>query len=276
VSLAPGRLDWRWAKASEVAEYTDSQAVYHLRGADAATVDAYRFKRAVDRGEPWPDTPTAAAYELFIQPNRFEERLFVEGMLLAGAKNEDFAAKVPCAPADVQAYHDLFFDVRPRLEAPAWIVGQLFHGGLYGPMNLRDRAGVVHRLAWMAGPQIFEAYATGNQDPALREKMAERIKDIVAKQSLISSMCLAGHGGEVDIEVLRVFIDVDRQIKETVKNIGADESSQAVLAEFVRSVPFKVADPTDVRNLTLPAIEPRAADYLATPEVKDVTPIDVR
>lgn len=275
MSLAPGRTDWRWAKAADVAEYTDTQAIYHLRSADQQTIDAYRFKRGIDRGERFDGTAIAAAYELFI--NRFEERLYVEGHLLAGSANEQIAPRVPCGPDDVQAYHDVFFDIRERRDAPAWIIGQLFQGGLYGPMNLRDRSGVAHRIAWMAGPEIFEAYATGKSNPQIMDVLKDRIRDMLAKQSLINAMCLSGKG-DLDVEVLRIFIDdTNKNIADTVKTAAGSKEANEVILDFLRQVPLIVADPTDPRNLTLDAREPRASHYLAKPpEVKDAVATDVR
>ncbi len=260
--LAPGRIDWRWAKAADATEYSDSEAAARLRSEDHATQTAYLFKRTLDAGldvSAWPSL--AAAYELFSSRDR--ERLFVEGMLLANATNDTTADMAACDPQDIQAFHDLFFDVRPRLEKPGWLVGQLFGGSLYGAINPRDKVAQLHRIAWLGGEEVFVSYYSGQYNPNLGNQLADLVRGMLAKQSLLASMCITGRD-EINIDVLRVFLEATQKDVANVVANGSDEKAAAIL-DFIQSVPLTVADPTNQANLALPAREPRANDYLTAP-----------
>jgi hypothetical protein len=261
VALAPDRTDWRWLQAVQATDFTDSQAQYQLRDADDVTRRAYLFKRAADAGldtSRWPEFE--AAHELWA--NRPTEKLFIEGMLLGKQSVDRIAYDVCCGSQDIQIFHDLFFDVTHRLDRPGWLVARMFQGNLYSPLSSRDRVGIMHRLAWLAGPELFKSYYTGVWDPSIADILKVRIADMTAKQALVSSMCIGGRG-DLDIEVLRLFFDDAKQkVKDTVAQSGDKGMSDAVMG-FLSDLSVKVANPLDPANLHLPAREPRAHEIIA-------------
>ncbi len=260
MSLAPARVDWRWALASDATEYTQTQALARLAGADPIVLDGYRFKRAADAGRPTDKWPAVeSAYEL--KTNRPAERLFIEGMLLADADYAYIATMAGCSPDDVRAYHDLFFDVKTRLQSSAWVVGNLFQGALYQTMNVRDRIAQMHRLAWLGGVAVFEAYYTGRYDDEIRQKVVHSIRDIMAKKTLLMVGCTEG-GDETKLDMIRIFIDdTNKVVREVLGGPGAEKEYGAAVMSFLSSVSMQVVNPADPANLTLPAREPRAAEY---------------
>jgi hypothetical protein len=272
MALAPGRLDHRFAVAVEASEFSQTEAQYRLRSADSVTRRAYQFKCAVDAGldtGPWPDI--TAAYELF--SNRPSERTFIEGLLLTGAPNPMVANLVGCDPEDVQAFHDLFFDVRARLDKPGWIVAQLFEGALYSNVNSRDKVGQLHRVAWLGGPDVFLAFYSSASDPMTRKAIQEIQAGILTKCSLLASMNLVGRD-EINVDLVRITLEAAKEDVAAAVAGGDEEVAQTMLS-FIKSVPLLVADPTVEANLSLPAREKRAHEYLVTKvEAPDVDPHD--
>lgn len=264
MALAPNRLDWRWAQVVDACDYTDAQAVHRLRKADDVTQQLYRFKRALDAGDDvssWPEM--AAAYEIFI--NRENDRLYMEGALLTDASMDTIAADLACDVTDVDAFHDVFFDVKPRLTSPAWVVSNLFQGSLYAGLSVKDRVGQLRRVAWLGGFDIFRSYYTGNKDPSLRGKIGECIRDMLAKQSFLVAGCING-GAEINMQMLSVYLDdTQKQLANAVGG-GSDEMGD-ILMKFITSFPMEVADPSNPANLNLPAREPRGHELRA--EVKN-------
>jgi hypothetical protein len=261
MALAPRRIDHRWDRATEATQLSQSQALYQLRDADPIVRDAYAFKVRADAGldtSRWPAMQAA----LELQTQREKERLFVEGLLLTGAPNDTIAQHLGCAPEDVQAFHDLFFDVRPHLKHAGWLVGQLFGGSLYQTINPRDKVGQLHRIAWMGGESVFLSYYTGKRVKADAAVVAELIQDMIRKQSLLASMCLVGRD-EVNIDLVRVFIE---STTEDVVNeaAGHDKALADAIFSFTKAIPLTVADPTDERNLKRAARELRAHEYLVS------------
>ncbi len=257
--LAPRSTAWRWEAATSASEHSDSQALYLLESADTVTRRAYLFKRAVDSGldgSRWSDVE--AAHELWA--NRPGDKLFVEGLLLGGAEVDKIAYQAGADVADIRAYHDLFFDVSNHLDKPGWLVARLFQGGLYAPVSSRDRVGIMHRLAWLSGPEIFSAFYTGRYDAEIKGVLHTRLHDMLAKQSMLAAMCLGGRG-ELDIELLRIFVaDSQKTVAEVAS--GGDAKTAQAIHTFLTSIPMSVNDPKAVENLNLPAREPRAAEYL--------------
>lgn len=254
----------------EVSDYADSEAVYHLKDADRLVREAYKYKMARDRGSDtsrWPEIE--AAYEFYA--NRPFEKLAIEGMLLAGAKDDvDIGQFAACSGGDVAVYHDLFFDVRPRLKSPGWIAARFFQGEPYGPSSSRDRVGRMHRLAWLGGKDLFECVYTGLYDDALRVKIQQQIRGILAKTSMLNALTYSGNQ-ELNVQVLSIFLDdTHKQIAAAAQQQGGGDSDYSkALIDFLRAKPPVVADLTDPRNLSLPADEPRASSYIEAAHVVD-------
>lgn len=263
MGLAPSRVDWRWAKAADAAEYQPSQAIYRLQAADPLTKAAYQFKWSNDHSLPYEGPSVVAdAFELF--SNLPYERLFVEGLLVGGEQNDEVIGRKIGATADVIAcFHDLFFDVRSRREAEGWMVARLFQGSLYGGMSARDRVGQLHRVAWLGGSRLFTSYYTGQYDNQLRDELVLRMRDILAKNSLLTAMCLGAGGSEKDIAVLQTCIEDTRAQVAAAASAGTGDSEFAkAIMGFLHSTPLQVADPTDRANLDMSAREDRAHESL--------------
>lgn len=261
--LAPNRTDWRWEQACKATEYSDTQAIHHLGDVELVR-RAYKFKRAIDinlDGGRWPEI--ASAYELWA--NRPAEKLFIEGLLLADQDFSGIADEVGADPEDIEAYHDLFFDVKDKLHKPGWLVARLFQGGLYAPISTRDRVGIMHRLAWLAGAAVFRSYYTGARDVTIQQNTRDIMNDILIKQGTISAMCIGGRG-ELDIEVIRVCVEDTKRRAAEVIGGGADTATTNAIMQFLGGLNdhMGVGDHKAVKNLNLPAREPRAADYFQT------------
>ncbi len=189
----------------------------------------------------------------------------MEGLLIGNADDAHTAELCGCDVDDVRAYHDLFFDVKPRLMTPGWVVAQLFQGSLYGALNPRDRIAQLHRVAWLGGYEIFTAFYTGRKSPEILGQVVALRDDILVKQSMLASMCIA-MGGENSVELLKISIETtQRQVAETASG-GNEEMANAMMG-FLQSIPLTVADPTDASNVTLPAREPRSTLYQVQSEV---------
>jgi hypothetical protein len=190
-------------------------------------------------------------------------------MLISDADYAYTASLVGCEVDDVRSYHDLFFDVKPRLGSPAWVVANLFQGALYQTMNTRDRIAQMHRLAWLGGTPVFEAYYTGRYDDEIVKKVAHSIRDIMAKKSLLLVGCTEG-GDETKMELIRIFMDdTSKKISEVMGGAGAEKEYGQAVISFLSNIPMRVVDPRDPANLTLPAREPRVAEYTVQTGVTD-------
>jgi hypothetical protein len=179
----------------------------------------------------------------------------------------------------LQAYHDLFFEVRPAFEQGSigWLGCQLFRTGLYSHVSSRDHIGKMHRIAWLLGSRVVLSYLTGGYHGTkpvdVQKAIAEHIRDYMLKLSSLNVMCMSGQGGELSIKMLEVMLDdVNKTLASKVAEQSGAEHGVEIL-RFLREVSVAVADPTDKRNLALPAREPRAADLIAQATSAELVPV---
>lgn len=257
---------WRWELASAALQQSDASASWMQRGWDDVTREVYRFRRAEER-HLYYEGPIRDAYR--VHRERPKLRLYVEGMLLSGEKDDALIADmVEMAVPDVRAFHDVFFDVRPRLHRAGWIGEQFFAGEVYRPLSRHDTAEMYHRIAWLGGPLIFQAMTGRRPDPALRRQIGQEIgqliQDMLARQSLLITQTL-GQSGELGLQGLALALT------QTAEAMGKalPEHQQALVAmkeqmtAFLTRAPLSVAAPKATSNLLLEGgREPRVADLI--------------
>ena len=261
---APSRTDWRWATISELNNVNDTKArsiiaAYH----DDTCRRAYEFKRMRDPkisvSVKYPDI--AAAYDIYMGENL--RRGLLEGYLLTGADDDRIAASFGCHPKTITSYHDIFFDVRPRLSAHAWITSSVFKDLPYTGVHKGDRQGMIHRIAWIGGLSAFEASISPRASVSDVFSIYQDVIERALAQNSVEIVLSGAGSPEVSSQFLATTMEKIKSNSER-KGGGSSDYEEAVTA-FVRGVGITVADPTISANLKLPARELREAEYEVTP-----------
>jgi hypothetical protein len=258
---APTRPDWRWSAIAHAESLSDPRARGYLDKNDEVLQRGFSFKKALDikfeTSLRYPDM--TAAYKLYMGPSNV--RGMIEGYLLTGADDERIAESFCCRPETVAAYHDLFFDVRSRLHAYAWISSAVFGDVAYTGVSKNDRQGMLHRIAWMGGLEVFESVLSPRAN--IRE-ISGIYRDVIERalvQNSLETAISAGNNPEVAYQLLATTVD-------KLTNIEAEENSgskdQDTITAFVQNIGITVADPTNEANLKLPAREIRESEYEVT------------
>ena len=101
------------------------------------------------------DLSDAAAYRLRHGDDKLA-RGTLEGRLLAGEPIPEVAAACGLTPGVVEAYHELFFDVRERLDAAAWV--HLYAVGWTYPDEPTgaDADALLRRAGYTGGPALLD------------------------------------------------------------------------------------------------------------------------
>lgn len=253
--LAPNRPDWRWARVAELTEYIDAQALARLRKDDEPTRRAFRFKRALDRGFGADEYPEIeAAYAIYLDEPH--SRMCLEALLLAGAHDDQIQEHMWIDGSVIEAYHDIFFCVRPGLNKVAWVCSAVFGGFPHQGAHRSDRHGIALRLAWLGGYDVVETLMKDGFAPdRARVAMLTVMKDTMIKHAMETSLTL-GNSYEVP-EWLRIVVESGKDEKVA----AADEDLLSAVDTFLDGYALSVADPTEERNLNLPKREARVADY---------------
>jgi hypothetical protein len=237
---------------------------------------AYDMRRTIDNGLYWEPDAISMAYDLFTMRNGNDVALITEGYLLCPEVSiADLARFTRLRPETVEAYGALFFDVRQAFAdgALGWISAQLFGARLHDYVSGRDIVGRTRRLAWLFGPKVLCSFLNGGrngvQEVDVKKAIQDGIRGYLQKLSLINAMQCTGRG-ELDVQVLKLQLDdVNKEAAQKVSEQAGQSHGDEIL-RFLREVAVTVADPTDKRNLELPAREPRARDYLTTAETVPV------
>lgn len=266
---------WRWELASAALKQSDASVAWASRNWDDTTRAVYQFRRAEER-RLYYEGSLPDVYR--VHRERPKLRLYVEGMLLSGEKDDALIGDmVEMSAEDVRLFHDVFFDVRPRLHREGWIAEQFFGGETFRPLSRHDTSEMYHRIAWLAGPLIFRAMHSRRPEPELRRQINQEIgqltQDILARQSLLMIQCL-GHGGELGLQSLGLAL----QQTSDAMGKALPEHQQALVAmkeqfnAFLLRAPLSVAAPKAPSNLLMEGgREPRVADLIGRANATTLT-----
>ncbi len=261
--LAPDCPSWRWNRAVQFSQMSLAVAESRLTGEDQVTRRATAYLRASKRrlGEvQFPDI--YGAHQIYV--NRPDIKRVVDGYLLAGADDQRVADAVWCSTGVISHYHDLFFAVRPALERhQAWIAATVFQGMPHQNAHPTDRAGFYLRVAWLGGVDLYERLLNkGTADRETIRQLVAIMKDVLVRNSIETSMGVAGRP-DLAPEFLKLSLEGDQE-DQSGGSLTEKQHLEAI-DSFMSQVTMTVADPTDERNLKVPAREPREGQY----EVKD-------
>lgn len=264
--LAPSRPDWRWARATTLSEYGQSELAWRLPREDAFVRLAVQFLTAPGpiREDLVPEV--AAAAELIV--NRPHERAHLEGLILAGADNPKIMEYMEIPAQVIDMYSALFFDVRGR--KPSTVASMVFQGFAHKGTHPGDRLGIAHRIAWMGGVQIFERFITNGLMPDETRNLLKQFNIDVMLKNTAELIMTAGARGDQAVEFVKLSLDVEREEQEAKAEKAAlaaasagpgEETLEAALSNFTSGLAISVADPTLEANLTMPKAEKRVAHY---------------
>lgn len=257
------RTDQRWRTAVQLLERNVRNLDRLCRDLDPLTEEVVRFKYDYDRGLGFRHPAYDGASQLFFQKS--DLRLGIEGGLLCGRESSELE-QVMGVPAEViDAYHDMFFDVRPRLDNDGWISSVVFGGFAHIGADSRDARGLALRTAWIGGWDLFYHLIrkgfTTQQEQDLTKMLIESVSCRRA-----SGMAFTAGNYPGSMEFIRTYLDMSKKAEDQDASAAAAEGRQLLtaFAERVLGTGRKrqlVADIGDERNLQLPAREPRVAQY---------------
>src|SRR5262249_45385186 len=142
---------WRWQRAGYLLDH-GRQPLQDLD--DVVTGEAGLFRKALPRCRPAADREQPAQdYPGLFEPHAVYtgeplRRAELEARLLAGSDDITIAVKLGLSPAAVAVYHDLYFDVRPHLNAHAYVLGVVLGGKPFPVLTPADREAVLSTLGY--------------------------------------------------------------------------------------------------------------------------------
>jgi hypothetical protein len=102
-------------------------------------------------------------------------RAELEARLLAGQSDEAVAAKVNMSPAGVAAYHALFFEVRPHLQADTYIATIVLGGKVQCGLRRDDHALLMKAIGYGMGGDGVDQYLDFVNDPPVVPRCLDQL-----------------------------------------------------------------------------------------------------
>jgi hypothetical protein len=205
------RPDWRWCLAHLLAA---RQVPPTLLTPDAPTLEAIHYLERHRQRKVTPFAPPAApdwrpleeALALYRAPP--DARAEMEARILAGEDTPAVARKCGLAEEVIDTYHDLFFDLRPKLGCSSYVVCQIL-GDPSRVIEESDRPSLLKLLAYFGGPHVLDEllwyYRTPPKDVPLRLKhlsLAE-LKEMRRWANVRLFILIFTYRPETDVEKIR-------------------------------------------------------------------------
>jgi hypothetical protein len=171
----------RWLRA----EYLLTHGRWPMRRDDAATREAWRFRRGLARCRGEADRarlarrfPTLAEAHGSYTSAEPLKRAELEARLLAGEDDAAVAAKMALSAAGVAAYHDVFFAVRPRLAHPHYVLGVVLGGGrVYYAPDPDDHGLLLKLLGYQMGDPYVDVLLGYFREPLVLPESLEGLDE---------------------------------------------------------------------------------------------------
>lgn len=192
------------------------------------------------RQELFPRYPELyLAYELFVTDGCERARCALEARLLARQSDEEIADRLSTMPEAVQAYEQLFFNVRDRLDNRDYIVSSVLSPSLNYGYDLTNIELSAKFFGYFAGPQVLDfilhRYDSNLRLPAATDKCQEYLDEFfrgaVARRSaeVVNTCEITRYDVMQLFEIHANLIAVSTKAKEEADNLGVVEESVDLL-----------------------------------------------
>jgi hypothetical protein len=170
---------WRWQRAGYLLDH-GRQPLQDLD--DAVTREVWFFRRSLtqcrtdaDREQLARDYPALFEAHAFFTTAEPIRRAEMDAQLLAGSDDFTVAGKLGLSPAAVALYHDLYFDVRPHLNAHAYVLGVVLGSKPFGGLTLDDRETILKTLGYQLGDKAVDAVLDYFANPPMVPASLDRL-----------------------------------------------------------------------------------------------------
>jgi hypothetical protein len=242
MALAPDKPDWRWHAVTALLEC----AAVMLHQLDPLTQSVYKFRRQYRDRFIVTAADYAAAHELWHQ--RPYQRGILEGLILGGASDDVIQEEMEIGTEDIAAYVAMFFDVRGRKRLD--ICNMVFQGAPHKGYHQNDRLGTMHRLGWFGGYKLLQALTTSGVNSDDTQRLCSAVCRDIMRRQLPEIGLSVGSQAQFAPEYLKLSTEWDANSAQDTRN----DLQEAVFKIFSQQT-LEIADPSDERNLTLPAEE---------------------
>jgi hypothetical protein len=266
---------WRWARACEI-DAGGQKATRQIDGQDGFIWirRALRNKRHVERAAGRSEALYAAmlrdrdmfwAHSIWAE-DKNQTRWALEARVLAGESNEEIAEKIGADPGVINAYINVFFDVRSKMRHMDYVQTVILGDAVTRGLNERHYDLLWKMMAIQGGPHVLDA--TINRGPAVpRPNSADEV-GVFLQDFAVNTMkykaALAAVTIPVNthtqlplIEAFVKYVEIERTTDNAMK---AQTSIIDNIGTMLTSMPFKIGTKLDSEGAKMLPFDNGAAE----------------
>lgn len=266
---------WRWLRAVEI-DGGGQRATRAIDGPDGFTWirRALRLKRRYERAGGrrqalyaliMRDKDMFWAHSIWAE-DKNPMRWGVEARVLAGESDEEIADKVGTAPAVINAYVNVFFDVREKLNRIDYVQNVIMGDAVRRGLQERHYDLLWKLLAYKGGPHVLDA-VIGRGTDVVKPNNAEGVGTFF-QDFAISSMkykaALASLTVQVNTHTQLPLIESFVKYVEIEKNSDNAMKAQSSIVDnigvMLTSLPFKIGTKLDSEGVKMLPFDNGAAE----------------
>lgn len=266
---------WRWARACEI-DAGGQKTTRQLDGPEGFNWirRALRTKRHIERAAGRQDALYAAMLrdkEMFWAHSIWAEeknqmRWALEARVLAGETDEEIADKIGSEPGIVNAFINVFFDVRGKLRFQDYVQGVIMADAVTRGLNERHYDLLWKMMALQGGP--FALDATINRGPSVTKPTSADEAGVFFQDFAVNTMkykaAIAAATIPVNshtqlplIEAFVKYVEIERTTENAMK---AQTSIVENIGMMLTSMPFKIGTKLDSEGAKMLPFDVKAAE----------------
>lgn len=196
-------------------------------------------------------------------------RWMLEARVLAGQSTTEIAHLLQLSAATVAMYEAVFFDVRDRLEAPYWVIGQAIGPRYHEKLEACRVDAVLKVFAYYCGPRMLDLLLSEVVDARGRLKPLElqNLHTPEARNTARAQIAVAAMTGPSDLKRFQELLGIQQLIRDAQHNF----SSKSTVATSVSVDPMPL--PTQFSGESKRAV-PVSSETSGPPDMQEVSTED--
>lgn len=185
------------------------------------------------------------AHSIYAQPDS-PAKWLVEARLLARENDMEIASRLGCQPEIIKCYHDVFFDVREKLDYRDYILHAVFGEAIYRGLHERQHDLLWKMFGYFGGPYVIDAVSSrlinaawANTPSDATSFFQDTALNVMKHKAAVAAITVPINS-ETNLDLIAAFVKYV-EIERTTESQGqAKDQIIDNIQKAMESIPFQV------------------------------------